>query len=226
MPCDVDETGYQAPVLQLLSMATSAWKKLPAEAFAKVDADDDELFYAAPRFVMHIDEAAVEALTRFYTMRLPRNGVILDLMSSWVSHLPQSFTGKAIGQGMNAEELAANPRLDAFTVHNLNLESKLTYGDSTFDAALCCVGVQDLVRPDVVFSEVARVLRRDAPIVISFSNRCFPTKAVAIWRSLDSRGRADLVTYYLRNAGFHRVEQHILCDGTVSDPLAAVVGYA
>ena len=126
---------------------------------------------------------------------------------------------------MNTEELTANPYLDHFFVQNLNLQPELPLEDAMFDAALCCVGIQYLARPDEVFAEVARVLVPGAPFVVSFSNRCFPTKAVAVWRALDGRGQADLVALYLRNAGVERIEQHNLRDGSSSDPLTAVVGY-
>src|SRR5262245_32001157 len=85
---------------------------LPPGAFAKIDAEDDEYFYEEPRLVLHIDHGAITALTRFYRRVLPKGGVLLDLMSSWVSHLPpEAEYGEVIGHGMNATELAANPRL-------------------------------------------------------------------------------------------------------------------
>lgn len=198
---------------------------LPPDAFKKLDTSEDGLFYDQPRLLMHIDDAAVTALTQLYETLVPHTGVILDLMSSWVSHLPQSFTGRAIGHGMNAEELAANPLFEHFFVQNLNMQPELPLDDGMFDATLCCVGVQYLASPDEVFAEVARVLLPGAPFVVSFSNRCFPTKAVAVWRALDRRGHAELVALYMRNAGFERIEQHVLCDGSISDPLTAVVGY-
>jgi SAM-dependent methyltransferase len=204
---------------------TQPQQKLPIEAFAKIDPTDDGAFYAAPRFVTHIDTSAVRALSQFYATALPMDGVVLDLMASWVSHLPPTFVGQAVGHGMNAEELAANPQLSDDFVQNLNLQPELPLADAAFDAALCCVGVQYLARPDEVFNEVARVLRPGAPFIISFSNRCFPTKAVAVWRALDARGHADLVALYLRNAGFHRLGKHVLCDGISGDPLTAMVGY-
>jgi len=198
---------------------------LPPEAFARIDPSSDERFYAEPRLVMHIDEAAAAALTGLYAMLLPPDGAVLDLMSAWVSHLPPGFAGQVTGHGMNAEELAANPRLDDYFMQNLNLQPALPLEDASFDAALCCVGVQYLTRPDEVFGELARVLRPGAPVIVSFSNRCFPTKAVAVWRALDGRGHADLVALYLRNAGFARLARHVLRDGSVSDPLTAVIGY-
>ncbi len=199
--------------------------QLPPEAFARIDPSSDDAFYAEPRFVTHIDPPAVRALTQFYATTLPTNGAILDLMSSWVSHLPPEFTGDVIGHGMNADELAANSSLTSSFVQNLNVEPTLPLDDATFDAALCCVGVQYLARPDQVFTDVARVLRPGAPMIVSFSNRCFPTKAVAVWRMLDGTGHADLVSLYLARAGFSHIKSHVLCDGSASDPLTAVVGY-
>jgi SAM-dependent methyltransferase len=199
--------------------------RLPPEAFAKADPSNDALFYVEPRFVQHIDDAAIEALTGFYAEHVPQAGMVLDLMSAWVSHLPSAFSGRVIGHGMNAEELSANPQLEDYFVQNLNEEPSLPLLDAGFDAALCCAGVQYLTQPDEVFGEVARVLRPGAPMIVSFSNRCFPTKAVAIWRALDGRGHAELVAYYLRNAGFERIAAHVLCDGTSSDPLTSVIGF-
>ncbi len=199
--------------------------ELPAEAFAKVDAGDDADFYLPPRLVTHIDEGATVALTRHYASLLSEGGDVLDLMSSWVSHLPADLAlGEVIGHGMNAEELDANPRLTRWFVQDLNRVPALPLADASLDAALCCVGAQYLQRPVAVFAEVARVLRPGAPFVVSFSNRCFPTKAVAIWRSLDIDGHAALVRLYLERAGFASVETHVLADGRASDPLVAVTG--
>ncbi len=199
--------------------------ELPANAFLKQDGGDDADFYAPARLVTHIDEAATRALTAFYRATLPAGGVVLDLMSSWVSHLPPEvpFT-EVIGQGMNAEELKANPRLSRSFVQDLNRNPILPLEAASCDAALCCVGVQYLQRPLEVFAEVLRVLRPGAPFVVSFSNRCFPTKAVAIWRSLDDRGHAALVSLYLERAGFRDIRTMVLRDGVESDPLIAVTG--
>jgi ubiquinone/menaquinone biosynthesis C-methylase UbiE len=148
-------------------------------------------------------------------------------MSSWVSHLPpETQYAEVIGQGMNAAELAANPRLARWFVQNLNRDASLTLADASVDAAMICVSVQYLQQPVAVLREVARVLRPGGPVVISFSNRCFPTKAVAIWRALDDDGHAALVERYLRHAGFAQIETHRLAEWVedVSDPLISVVG--
>src|SRR5713101_4066705 len=200
---------------------------LPAAAFAKIDNDEDELFYQPPRLVYHIDDHAVAALTEFYRAVLPEGGVLLDLMSSWVSHLPpEAEYAEIIGHGMNAAELAANPRLSRWFVQNLNRDSVLPLPDHSVDAAMICVSVQYLQQPVAMLREVARVLRPGAPIAISFSNRCFWTKAVAVWRALGDDGHAALVERYLRHAGFGQIETHRLAEWVEdqSDPLIVVVG--
>ena len=202
---------------------------LPRGAFAKIDAEDDELFYEPPRLVCHIDDGAIAALTEFYRVALPAGGVVLDLMSSWVSHLPPEIEyAEVIGHGMNATELAANPRLTRWFVQNLNRDPHLPLADATVDAVTVCVSIQYLEQPVAVLREVARVLRPGGPLVISFSNRCFWTKAVAIWRALEDEGHARLVELYLRHAGFERIETHQLAEWVedVSDPMTAVVGRA
>ncbi len=201
--------------------------ELPPDAFRRIDEDDDLDFYAPPRLVTHIDEGATDALTAFYGATLPRNGAILDLMSSWVSHLPAELpTTEVIGHGMNADELAANPRLDRWFIQDLNADPVLPLAIASLDGALCCVGVQYLRRPVEVFADVRRALRPGAALIVSFSNRCFPTKAVAIWRGLNGAGHARLVSLYLERAGFADVRVEILADGRAGDPLIAVLGRA
>ena len=200
---------------------------LPDGAFAKIDPEDDAVFYAPPRLVTHIDDNAIRALTRFYRDILPAGGVLLDLMSSWVSHLPKDIDyAEVIGYGMNAEELAANPRLSRRFTQDLNRDPALPRADASVDAAMICVSIQYLQRPVDVLREVARALRPGGPVVISFSNRCFPTKAVAVWQRLDDNGHARLVELYLRHAGFAAIETKRLAPyiEDEQDPMYAVVG--
>jgi hypothetical protein len=206
-------------------MSDPSFPALPPEAFAKQDTGDDLAFYAPPRLVMHIDEGAVAALTQLYRKLLPAGGRLLDLMSSWVSHLPDDRNyAEVVGHGMNATELEANPRLARWFVQNLNQDPVLPLGDEMFDAAMACVGVQYLQQPLAVFAEVRRLLTPGAPFIVSFSDRCFPTKAVAIWRALDTGGQAALVKVYLERAGFTNIGASLLADGIAADPLIAVIG--
>jgi hypothetical protein len=198
---------------------------LPPSAFDKLDATPDLDFYAPPRLVHHIDGDAVAALTAYYRTLLAPGSEVLDLMSSWVSHLPDDLPlGTVIGHGMNADELAANFRLTRWFIRDLNLDPILPLPDASVDTALACVGVQYLQRPVEVFAQVARVLRPGRAFAVSYSNRCFPTKAVAIWRALDMAGQAKLIALYLERAGFAAIETQVLADGARSDPLVVVTG--
>ncbi|MCJ2105656.1 class I SAM-dependent methyltransferase [Methylobacterium sp. E-041] len=200
--------------------------QLPPEAFRKRDQAPDALFYAQPRFVTHIDDAAIAAVTDLYRALLPAGGRLLDLMSSWVSHLPPEIAYAAvIGHGLNGRELAANPRLTASFVQDFNGDPALPLEAGSIDAVLVCVGVQYLQDPVAVLREAARVLRPDAPVIITFSNRCFSTKAVAIWQALGGDDQARLIDLYLRQAGFPTVETRVvLPEGGPGDPLRAVIG--
>jgi SAM-dependent methyltransferase len=201
--------------------------ELPARAFAKADPSPDPLFYAAPRFVTHIDDRAIRAVTDLYRRALPKGGRVLDVMSSWVSHLPEETAyAEVVGLGLNDAELTANPRLTRHIVQDLNSDPVLPLGDASFDGACCCVSIQYLQRPVAVMREVVRVLKPGAPFVVTFSDRCFPTKAVQIWQALDI-DRVNLVALYLSRAGFTSVEtdQPHRRDGG-RDPLWAVTAHA
>lgn len=195
------------------------------EHFQRVDESGDALFYAIPRLVTHIDDLAIAAATRFYATLLPGGARVLDLMSSWVSHLPEGRTYSGVtGLGLNAEELAANTCLTERVVQDLNLEPVLPFDDETFDAAIVTVSVQYLTRPSEVFEEVGRVLRPGAPFAVTYSNRMFPTKAVAVWRALSDRDHAELIGAYFRLSGrFGPAQAYDLSPGPGSDPLYAVV---
>ncbi|MEJ5221894.1 MAG: methyltransferase domain-containing protein [Tepidiforma sp.] len=199
---------------------------LKAEYFAREDESDDALFYAEPRLVTHIDDGAIRALEAFYGDLLPHGGRILDLMSSWVSHLPAELAPAFVaGLGMNRVELEQNPVLDERVVQDLNREPVLPWPDAHFDAAVCTVSVQYLVRPVEVFAEVRRVLVPGGVFAVAYSNRCFPTKAVAAWRALDDRDHAALIALYFAHAGGFEepVAYQVRPGGPGSDPLYCVV---
>ncbi len=199
--------------------------QLPPEAFRRLDETPDAWFYAAPRFVTHIDAGATAAVTQLYREFFPPGGDILDVCSSWVSHLPEEVTYReVIGVGMNAAELAANPRLTRRLAHDLNADPRLPLADACLDAAGLCVSVDYLTNPVAVLRDIGRALRPGGPLVISFSNRCFPTKAIAIWLALDDRQRCQLVAGFLQAAGVWRDIQTLDRSPGGGDPLYAVVG--
>ncbi len=176
--------------------------ELLPEHLRRVDETDDAFFYSQPRIVKHIDEPACKALTEYFRRTLPPNGEILDLMSSCVSHLPEDIGYKnVIGLGMNQIELEANSRLSSHLVHNLAVNPKLPFANNSFDACTLTVSVQYVVHPIAVFQEIGRVLRPYCPCIVSFSNRCFPSKAVSIWHQLSDMGHAQLVAHYFDGSG-------------------------
>ena len=202
-------------------------QRFPKEAFRRADEAPDEEFYRAPRLVTHIDDRAITTVTQLYREFFPSGGEILDLMSSWVSHLPPEIEyRRVIGLGMNEVELRRNKRLDSYVVQNLNTNPHLPFGDAEFDGVGICVSIDYLTQPVEVVREVGRVLKVGAPTIITFSNRCFPSKAIAVWHRLDDQGHMRLVEEYLREAGNFRGVRSLDRSPRrmFSDPLYAVIG--
>jgi SAM-dependent methyltransferase len=195
----------------------------PPDAYAREDESGDDRFYGVPRKVVHIDDGAIAALGRLYGEVLPA-GRLLDLMSSWRSHLPAGpRPGEVIGLGMNADEMADNPQLTKAVVHDVNRDPRLPFGDGEFDGAMCAVSIQYVLHPLRVFREVRRVLRAGAPFVVSFSNRCFPTKAVAVWLGTsDVQHRMLVRTYFEAAGGWRDVADEDRSPEGDGDPLYAV----
>eukprot|EP00232_Nephroselmis_pyriformis_P024242 CAMPEP_0182872978 /NCGR_PEP_ID=MMETSP0034_2-20130328/12046_1 /TAXON_ID=156128 /ORGANISM="Nephroselmis pyriformis, Strain CCMP717" /LENGTH=217 /DNA_ID=CAMNT_0025005601 /DNA_START=42 /DNA_END=695 /DNA_ORIENTATION=+ len=173
-----------------------------------MDVEDDRDFYSIPRICYHVDDKFLGQLTELYRKEIPAGGEVLDLMSSWVSHLPDEVEYKrVVGHGMSAAELAKNPRLDSFFVRDLNADPGLECKDQSFDAVVCCVSVQYMQQPEKVFAEVYRVLKPGGVVIMSFSNRMFYQKAIAAWREGGGYSRVSLVkSYFQCVAGFTEPE--------------------
>ncbi|MBD2385584.1 class I SAM-dependent methyltransferase [Cylindrospermum sp. FACHB-282] len=203
----------------------------------KLDDTDDKLFYAYPRFVTHVDESFIQQLTELYRQRLKPNTRILDMMSSWVSHLPEELQFDHVeGHGLNAEELARNPRLNHHFVQNLNENPQLPLPDQDFDAVLNCVSVQYMQYPEALFSEIHRILKPGGVAIISFSNRMFFQKAIQAWRDGTDATRVELVKRYFTSVPGFTTPEVIAHKSTVpnflqwlgaagGDPFYAVVAY-
>lgn len=203
----------------------------------KLDGSNDRNFYSVPRFVTHVDEQFIDQLTNLYRERLQPNTRIFDMMSSWVSHLPDDLKFAHLeGHGMNEEELARNPRLDHYFVQNLNENRQFPLSDQEFDAVLNAVSVQYLQYPEEIFAEIYRVLKPGGIAIISFSNRMFYQKAISAWRDGSEAMRVELVKRYFRSVGGFTEPEVIQKQGTVpsifqmlgmggGDPFYAVLAY-
>ena len=201
----------------------------------KLDNTDDGQFYSMPRFVTHVDERFIDQLTQLYSDRLKPNTRILDLMSSWVSHLPEDIEFSHVeGHGMNEEELARNSRLNHYFVQDLNHNPQLPLPDEDFDAVLNCVSIQYLQYPDAIFSEIHRILKPGGIAIISFSNRMFYQKAIAAWRDGTEESRVELVKRYFQSVSGFTIPEVIVRQSAIpsflqmlgvggGDPFYAVV---
>ncbi len=196
----------------------------PAGFFDRADDTGDADFYSWPRLVTHIDDGAIAAVGVLYA-ELGLDGDVLDIMSSWVSHFQQAPAHLTV-LGMNLAELAANRQAKTRVIHDLNAQPQLPFADASFDAVVCCVSVDYLTRPVEVFGDVARVLRPGGPFVCTFSNRCFPTKAIRGWLYSSDEQHCEIVAEYFRRSGAFQepVIDRRTPVGHFGDPLFAVWG--
>jgi SAM-dependent methyltransferase len=193
----------------------------PPGFFDRSDPSPDSAFYAPTRLVTHIDDRAIAAVGALYT-ELGVDGEVLDLMSSWISHFERT-PRRLVGLGMNSAELLANRELAGHVVHDLNVDPTLPFPDGSFDDATCCVSVDYLVDPVTVFGEVARVLRPGGRFVVTFSDRCFPTKAIRGWLTADDDEHVEIVRRYFEASGaFEPAQAQLRTPSGRGDPLYAV----
>jgi SAM-dependent methyltransferase len=207
--------------------APDPYAGFPPGFFQRADGRDDAVFYGPPRRVTHIDDAAIAAVAELYAElgidgSAPTPRRVLDLMSSWVSHF-RTPPADLVVLGMNAEELAANPAATQRLVHDLNADPRLPLPDADVDAAVCCVSIDYLTRPIEVLTDVGRVLRPGGPLAVTFSNRCFPTKAVRGWLATDDDQHGRVVAELVRRTGrFDEPRVELRTPPGVGDPLYAV----
>lgn len=225
-------TGKAEQVLQDPQWPAS-WPFQP-DAFSRYDESSDNIFYDFPRFVTHIDDDAVAALTQFYLNAFPPSGQqdtsLLDICSSWISHYPKGYkAGRISGLGMNEEELSRNEILTDYTVKDLNTDPSLPYEDNTFDVITNAVSVDYLTKPLQIFKEMNRVLKPGGLAIMSFSNRCFPTKAISLWTSTGDLDHIWIVgSYYHYAGGYEEPEAREITKvgllGQRGDPMYVVYG--
>ena len=222
------ERAGAAGVIRRLGLAMDP-RSFPPDFFQREDDSSDAEFYTMPRLVVHIDDGAIHAVGQLFRRLIPEGAEALDLMSSWRTHWPEEHPRRRIvGLGMNAAEMADNPQLDEYLVKDINADPSLPFADESFDAVVITVSVQYLTRPLEVFAEVARILRPGGVFVVTFSNRCFPTKAVRVWRATGDADHVELVASYMHHAGGLAGIRGGLAnadDSPPADPLFAVFAY-
>ncbi len=179
------------------TMAESS-RSFPDGFFTRVDESPDDQFYEMPRFVTHLDDDAIAAVADLYD-ELRVQGRVLDVCASWVSHFRIAPTHLVV-LGLNPTELDRNAQAAERVVQDLNRDPELPFDDASFDAATCCVSIDYLVQPIDVFDQLARVVRPGGRFVCTFSNRCFPTKAIRGWLSTGDEGHVMLVREYFERS--------------------------
>lgn len=234
--------SYQRSILTFdaddFNLETGEWPYTPQD-MARLDESDDSRFYDAPRFVTHIDDKAIECLTEYYKEEMAaaaqkKGGDIdvLDLCSSWISHLPDTKGsdgipfGRVVGVGMNEEELAENKQLNEYYAQDLNKDPLLSqFEDNSFDVICNVVSVDYLKKPKEVFEEMHRILRPGGVALMSFSNRCFPSKAINMWLQADDIGRLSIVgSYFHYAARWNQIEALDIIPERLETPLRPSLG--
>jgi SAM-dependent methyltransferase len=196
----------------------------PEQFFWRQDESEDENFYLEPRFVTHIDDTTIHQLTQFYREQIAPGSRVLDLMSSWISHLPEDVAyAQVSGLGMNQAELEANPRLNDFCVQDLNNTPTLPFNNNAFDAVLITVSVQYLIKPFEVMAEINRCLAEGGQCIVAMSHRLFPTKAIQAFHVLSPSDRCQVVATYMARGGMTAVEAFDRSPAS-GDPLWIVKG--
>ena len=235
---DWSETLTAGPGMQVRENGTPT-PFIGANALDRQDTHPDTVFYRKPRFVNHLDDMAIHLISELYGSLIQPGMAVLDLMSSWVSHIPKTLNLKSVdGLGLNELELSANEQLTRHMVHDLNSRPVLPYSNNQFDAVLCTASVEYLTQPFEIFNEVARVLKPEGVFILTFSNRWFPPKVVNVWTGLHEFERMGLVLEYFSDGnmftnletlsvrGFPRpVHDKYFSETRLADPVYAVWGY-
>lgn len=188
----------------------------------KVDAGDDASFYHSPRYVTHATETFLNELTDLYAHILSPGDKVFDAMGSWISHLPETELAHVVGHGLNAAELEANDRYDEWFVQNFNQKQSLPLADDSSDVVCCALSIQYLQYPTAILSEFDRILVDDGNVIISFTDRMFPTKAIEAWRAASMNERLELVGSYIQASGMTVRDQVTKDDAEC--PFYAVIG--
>ena len=201
---DVVETIANSGAGLQVSPAEHTRKVYDHYPFSRENEGDDGDFYRQPRMVHHLDSTARGHVESLYGRILQPGMRVLDFMGSWDSHLPDSLTGCTVeGIGLNEQELQSNSRLTAYRIQDLNTNTRLPFTSDSFDAVICTVSIEYLIRPREIIDELHRILKPQGPLVVTFSDRWFPGKEISPWKDLHPFERQGLILrYFLYHGGF------------------------
>lgn len=178
---------------------------MPSGWNSREDETSDENFYRKPRMVQHLDSTALKIITDEYGKLAHPAADVLDVMGSWNSHMPLEYPMNLTVVGMNKSELEANERAKETVVRDLNVQKSLPWESCSFDLVVCTASIEYLTSPETIVKEIARVLRPGGKVAISFSNRWFPTKAIALWSKLHDFEKMGFVRRLLAGGGFEKL---------------------
>ena len=220
------------------------WMNKPTDfsgelSHSRLDASPDDRFYDHPRMVQHIDDSAAKILRQFHARLVRPEMAVLDLMSSWQTHLPKDLKpARLTGLGMNEIELKCNEALSDYVVHDLNRTPVIPLESDSFDVVLCSLSIEYLIDPLAVFSQVARILKPGGCFAVTFSNRWFEPKTIRLWTELHEFERTGLALEYFLHGNFFENLHTLSVRGLprpeidkyfgklpYSDPVYAVWGY-
>jgi SAM-dependent methyltransferase len=211
--CRIDPRGIFGPVAVIsrddLKMCIIRSEPKPkgtldyfaASDFVREDETPDPEFYRTMRFPDHLDSLALATVEDLFAQQIPKGSRILDLMAGAQSYLRAELEPAAVtGLGLNEQDLQENPVLTERIIHDLNAVPLLPFNDNEFDVVVNTISVDYMTRPIEVFREVSRILKPNGLLIVVFSNRMFPPKAVNIWKSTIETDRVDLVKKYFSAA--------------------------
>jgi len=204
-------------------------------AYNRLDQGIDPAFYTVPRLVSHIDTRASQHLASVCKDLLQPGNRVLDLMASVDSHLPKDHGTEVTGLGMNKKEMESNKNLNDHVIHDLNENPKIPFPENSFDTVIFNLSIEYLIYPMEVIREISRVLKPSGNLLISFSNRWFPSKVTRLWTELHDFERMGYVlqlcrpyydrlqTYSFRNWPRPSTDRHFP-QLLTSDPLYVITG--
>jgi hypothetical protein len=207
--------------------------------FERLDEGEDSDFFSSPSLTPFWDNTALGEVSKLYDELVPDGAHVLDLMAGVHSPLQESNVSPVhiTCAGLNPVELNHNPICDDRLELNVNTLESLPFDDESFNVVLIHAAIEYVTQPELLFSQISRVLKPGGRIIVSFSNRSVNEKAIRLWNDVHEFERPGIVLSYLRKSGAFRNLQEFSKRGLLrpeddrladrlllSDPVYAVWG--